>query len=271
MGTSKKRRGKKKNNGLNKKKDKPKKKEKVQSKRKNKSKSSKKGKRNKNKLARRRKNRRKKKLTRQTSCSANQANYQCMEAALKGMMFEQQQITNYLKQSKLLERHQSVSGNKRSKKVIFEEAEQHLLWAIGGDIDNPICGPSDKSSSKYNSTLYEKEKNLAVESYKLLKECDIEIEKSCNISNLEGYNKDGVAENIPICQDMMLDAIAANKLCQSLTEDVAAQCACWINQTILIDKIKDFKCQRQTRKKLLSSRISALTRSKRVKRWRISL
>ena len=73
-----------------------------------------------------------------------------MEAALKGMMFEQQQITNYLKQSKLLERHQSVSGNKRSKKVIFEEAEQHLLWAIGGDIDNPICGPSDKSSSKYN-------------------------------------------------------------------------------------------------------------------------
>merc|ERR1711971_747583 len=204
--TSKKRRGKKKNNGLNKKKDKPKKKEKGQSKRKNKSKSSKKGKRNKNKLARRRKNRgkksksvkekknqkkrlrnksRKKKLTRQTSCSANQANYQCMEAALKGMMFEQQQITNYLKQSKLLERHQSVSGNKRSKKVIFEEAEQHLLWAIGGDIDNPICGPSDKSSSKYNSTLYEKEKNLAVESYKLLKECDIEIEKSCNISNLE--------------------------------------------------------------------------------------
>merc|ERR1712227_185132 len=183
-----------------------------------------------------------KKSSRQSSCSANQANYQCMEAALKGMMFEQQQITNYLKQSKLLERHQSVSGNKRSKKVIFEEAEQHLLWAIGGDIDNPICGPSDKSSSKYNSTLYEKEKNLAVESYKLLKECDIEIEKSCNISNLEGYNKDGVAENT-ICQNMMQDAIAANKLCQSLTEDVAAQCACWINQTTLIDKIKAFKCQ----------------------------
>merc|ERR1711971_628874 len=131
----------------------------------------------------------------------------------------------------------------RGKKVIFEEAEQHLLWAIGGDIDNPICGPSDKSSSKYNSTLYEKEKNLAVESYKLLKECDIEIEQSCNISNLEGYNKDEVAENITICQDMMEDAIAANKLCQSLTEDVAAQCTCWINQTILIDQIKELKCQ----------------------------
>ena len=94
--------------------------------------------------------RKQKKLSRQDSCSSSQANYTCMAAALKGLMFEQQQITNYLKQSKLLQRHQSVSGNKRSKKIIFEEAEQHLLWAIGGDIDNPICGPSDTSSSKYN-------------------------------------------------------------------------------------------------------------------------
>ena len=42
---------------------------------------------------------------------------------------------------------------------------------------------------KISSTLYEYEKNLAVESYKVLKECDIAIEQSCNISNLEGYNK----------------------------------------------------------------------------------
>jgi len=271
-------RGNKKKNGLKMNQGKTKKKQKAERKKKSRSKSTKKGKkkRKKNKPVRKRKNKGKKsrpekkrkhrknktklskkkkqklrnkrrkngrKLSRQTSCSANQANYQCMEAALKGMMFEQQQITNYLKQSKLLQRHQSVSGNKRSKKIIFEEAEQHLLWAIGGDIDNPICGPSDTSSSKYNSTLYEKEKNLAVESYKILKECDIAIEQSCNISNLEGYNKDEVAENITICQDMMEDAIAANKLCQSLTEDVAAQCTCWINQTILIDQIKELKCQ----------------------------
>merc|ERR1711936_982129 len=119
-----------------------------------------------------RKQRRKKqrKQTKQDSCTSTQANYTCMAAALKGLLFEQQQITNYLKQSKTLERHQSVSGNKQGKKNAFEEAEQHLLWAIGGDIDNPICGPSDTSSSKYNSTLYEFEKDLAVESYKVLKE-----------------------------------------------------------------------------------------------------
>jgi len=196
--------------------------------------------------------RKQKKLSRQDSCSSSQANYTCMAAALKGLMFEQQQITNYLKQSKLLERHQSVSGNKQGKKNAFEEAEQHLLWAIGGDIDNPICGPSDTSSSKYNSSLYEYEKNLAVESYKVLRECDIAIEKACNISLLEDYDKTGHAENTTLCQDMKQDAIANNKRCQSLTEDVAAQCACWINQTIVIDRIKKFKCQAKSTQKLVT-------------------
>ena len=40
--------------------------------------------------------------------------------------------------------------------------------------------------------------------------------------------------------------------CQSLTEDVAAQCACWINQTIVIDRIKEFKCQAKSTQKLVT-------------------
>merc|ERR1719500_422919 len=203
------------------------------------------------KLGKQRK-RKQKNLSRQDSCSSSQANFTCMAAALKGLMFEQQQITNYLKQSKLLERHQSVSGNKQGKKNAFEDAEQHLLWAIGGDINNPICGPNDTSSSKYNSSLYEYEKNLAVESYKVLRECDIAIEKACNISLLEDYDKTGHAENTTLCQNMKQDAIANNKRCQSLTEDVAAQCACWINQTIVIDRIKEFKCQAKSTQKLVT-------------------
>merc|ERR1711936_1532829 len=201
-----------------------------------------------------RKQRRKKqrKQTKQDSCTSTQANYTCMAAALKGLLFEQQQITNYLKQSKTLERHQDVSGNKQGKKNAFQEAEEHLLWAIGGDIDNPVCGPSDTSDSKYNSSLYEYEKNLAVESYKILKDCDIAIEKACNISNLDGYDKDGHAENTTLCQDMKKDAIANNKRCQSLTEDASAQCACWINQTRVIDKIKEFKCQVKSNQKLVT-------------------
>jgi len=219
--------------------------------------SKKKNKEKKKKKLRKQRRKKQRKQTKQDSCTSTQANYTCMAAALKGLLFEQQQITNYLKQSKTLERHQSVSGNKQGKKNAFEEAEQHLLWAIGGDIDNPICGPSDTSSSKYNSTLYEYEKNLAVQSYKVLKECDIAIEKACNISLLEGYDKDGHAENTTLCQDMKKDAIANNKRCQSLTDDVSAQCACWINQTIVIDRIKEFKCSAKATQKLVTKHKNA--------------
>ena len=37
--------------------------------------------------------------------------------------------------------------------------------------------------------------------------------------------------------------------CQGLTEDVSAQCACWINQTIVIERIKEFKCQAKSNQK----------------------
>ena len=73
-----------------------------------------------------------------------------MTAALEGMLFEQNQITNYLKQSKLLQRHQTLSGNKAGKKHQFREAGHYLLWAVGGNMSNPKCGPNDTSSSKYN-------------------------------------------------------------------------------------------------------------------------
>ena len=43
-----------------------------------------------------------------------------------------------------------VSGNKAGKKDDFKPAKDHLLWAIGGNISNPKCGPASKSSAKYN-------------------------------------------------------------------------------------------------------------------------
>ena len=86
----------------------------------------------------------------QETCSSNQADYTCMEAALKGLVFENNQIQTYLKQAKLMERHHAVSGNKVGKKNIFLPAEEHLLWAVGGDINNPKCGPNDTTGAKYN-------------------------------------------------------------------------------------------------------------------------
>merc|ERR1711983_735959 len=176
------------------------------------------------------------------------------------------------KQAKLLERHQSLSGNKAGKKDQFKDAEDHLLWAVGGNMSNPKCGPNDTSTSKYNSTLYEYELNLAKQSYAILINCSDAIHAACNISNLEGYDQDGHAENMTICRNLKKEAIGNNDRCQSLTEDVTAQCNCWINQTLLIDKIKEFKCNTKENQKLVTNhKKKCIDTFKVCSKWRTSL
>ena len=115
----------------------------------------------------------KKKKLRQSTCSSGTANRTCMEAAILGMQFERDQITNYLKQSKLLSRHQTLSGNKADKHDEFKEAKDHLLWAIGGNWSDPKCGPNDTSTSKYNSTKYAEELQLAKTAHDVLENCSV--------------------------------------------------------------------------------------------------
>merc|ERR1712227_298428 len=192
------------------------------------------------------KRRNKKKEARQNTCTSGNtrlANRTCMEAAILGMAYERDQISNYLKQSKLLNRHQTLSGNKAGKHDLFWDAQQHLLWAIGGNWSDPKCGPNDTSSGRYNSTKYAEELQLAKTAHDVLLNCSVAIKAACNMSNLDDHDSDGVSENITLCKDMKKDAILANTRCQSLTTDVDAQCACWINQTILIKRIKEAKCQ----------------------------
>ena len=69
-----------------------------------------------------------------------------MTDALECMLFDKNQITNWLKQAKRLENHGTISTNKVGKKGNFEEARKHLLWAIGGDKSNPSCGPNTTSA-----------------------------------------------------------------------------------------------------------------------------
>ena len=40
--------------------------------------------------------------------------------------------------------------------------------------------------------------------------------------------------------------------CQQLTTNVSAQCECWMNQTIVISRIKEFKCQAKSNQKLVT-------------------
>jgi len=186
------------------------------------------------------------------SCSSEEVSLTCMKDALEGMMFEKNQITNYLKQAKRLENHGTISTNKVGKKGEFEEARKHLLWAIGGDISDPKCGPN--TTAEQDSTIdYEFEKNLALEGLAVLANCSVAIEAACNVSKLEGYEQDAYSENITLCRSMMSDAIANSKACQALTDSVTDQCKCWANQSILVGRIKQFNCLAKSTQKLVTA------------------
>ena len=94
------------------------------------------------KSKRKEKKRAKKKNNSRQSCSSNEVSLTCMKNAMEGMMFEKNQISNYLKQAKRLENHGTISTNKVDKKNNFDDAKKHLFWAIGGNLSNPKCGPN---------------------------------------------------------------------------------------------------------------------------------
>ena len=115
------------------------------------------------------------------------------------LLFEKNQVTNYLKQCKQVIRHSAQTENKQGKKGEFEEAAFHMLMAVGGDISNPICG--------FNSTISVKRKrqqrdlDLHMENYDKLMNCSAAINEACNVpTNL--YNQTAL-EKIKVCNATM--------------------------------------------------------------------
>merc|ERR1711945_44191 len=80
---------------------------------------------------------------------ADQADETCLLNAVESLVYEQKQLTNFLKQAKLLENHERVSGNKGAKSGVFHHAADHALWAIGGNVSDTKSGPSSTDSAKY--------------------------------------------------------------------------------------------------------------------------
>ena len=63
---------------------------------------------------------------------------------MKSLYYEIDQIKNYRQQARVLDRHHNASMKKWIKKDSFLIAEKKVLWAIGGDIDNPKCEREEK-------------------------------------------------------------------------------------------------------------------------------
>ena len=83
------------------------------------------------------------------------------------------------------------------------------------------------------------------------------IEAACNTSKLDGYNETAYAENITICRNMMSDAVSNSQKCQQLTNSTSAQCTCWANQTVLMNKIKEMDCQAKSTQKEVTKQKNA--------------
>merc|ERR1711976_993735 len=176
------------------------------------------------------------------SCPIDQAADQCLQNAIESLVYEQKQLTNFLKQAKLLENHERVSGNKGAKKGEFHHAADHALWAIGGNVSAPLCGPNSTDSAKYNSSIYDYEKALALESYETLSQCELNITFKCNTSNIEGYDPAFWAAKIQTCRALVDNYQETSKRCQAATEDGIEQCDCWAEQVGNIAAIKAEGC-----------------------------
>merc|ERR1711973_33229 len=227
----------KKNNNNNKKKNSDKKKKKNKGKKKKKC-----NKKNGCKKGKKPKATKQPKVDSKQSCPIDQAGSQCLQNAIESLVYEQKQLTNFLKQAKLLENHERVSGNKGAKKGEFHHAADHALWAIGGNVSAPLCGPNSTDSAKYNSSIYDYEKALALESYETLSQCELNITFKCNTSNIEGYDPAFWAAKIQTCRALVDNYQETSKRCQAATDDGIEQCDCWAEQVGNIAAIKAEGC-----------------------------
>jgi len=176
----------------------------------------------------------------------------CMKDALECMLFDKNQITNWLKQAKRLENHGTISTNKVGKKGNFEEARKHLLWAIGGDKSNPSCGPNTTSARLADTGIhgekidYAKEQGYALANLTMMENCSVAIEAACNTSSVvvDGVNLSNFSSVLTTCRSLMTNFTDKSKLCRAMTDSVSKQCTCWSELSEIMASIKTFNCKR---------------------------
>ena len=184
---------------------------------------------------RRRQQRRKTKpRSRQTTCSADEANSQCLINAQEVLIYEGGFVTNYLKQSKQLESHGGQTNKKLAKKGEFKHAAEHMLIAIGGNISNPYCGSS--SSDNKTRTANNRALDLHLENYGKLMNCSNTIKEACTPPP-KAYNA-SIISTISSCTTSLNEFKNATKKCMTdaMKKDVTKQCACWKDARDKMDK-----------------------------------
>jgi len=228
-----------------------------------KTKKSKKKKNKKSKLSKRKKKPRgtRKKNRQSSTCSQSgdsPVSDQCLADALISLIYEGNQVTNYLKQSKRLENHGKISSNKLTKKDEFESAARHMLWAIGGNISDPKCGETTNDTKRM--AFLKRGLSISVANYNDLMNCSNAIKAACDIEQHNStYNKSEHSESMTECQKYKNDFINVSKECISKKDQTNAtlQCDCWSRAAKDVAIIKKLKCETKKNQKIVTAHKNA--------------
>jgi len=181
-------------------------------------------------------------------CPANGVPAICLFNAQKVLNYEKFQVTNYLKQAARLRGHKKINTKKAAKKDDFEHAAEHLVFAIGGDMDNPQCG-----DPKDNSTLTATEFEYIMSNYTQLKNCSAAIDEACTITN-QTFNASHEAK-IDFCNATQWEFIMNSRACHRLqiqSKNASEICNCWDTQAAAVEAIKAEKCLTKEKQNLIT-------------------
>jgi len=211
----------------------------------------KKSKKRRRKLNQGRKRKGKKAIARQTCSATTPVASTCMENAKNVLVYEETQVTNYLKQSKQLIRHGAQADSKRGKKGDFAASAEHMIMAIGGNISAPLCG--NNASDSTTRQRQQRALDLHLENYEKLMNCSATIQEACTVPK-NAYNETALVK-IKACNTSMEEYRTFTKTCQTteMKEDATKQCACWAEAKTKMNAIKAQKCSINNEKKQVTS------------------
>jgi len=193
----------------------------------------------------------KKAITRQTCSGTTPVTSTCMENAKNVLVYEETQVTNYLKQSKQLIRHGAQADSKRGKKGEFVEAAEHMMMAIGGNMSAPLCG--NNASDSTTRQRQQRALDLHLENYEKLMNCSSAIQEACTVPE-KAYNETALVK-IKACNSSMEEYRTFTKTCQTteMKNDATKQCACWAEAKTKMNAIKAQKCSINNEKKQVTA------------------
>merc|ERR1719435_813344 len=121
----------------------------------------------------------KKSTSRQTCSGTTPVTSTCMDDAKNVLVYEETQVTNYLKQSKQLIRHGAQADSKRGKKGEFVDAAEHMMVAIGGNMAAPLWG--NNASDSTTRQRQQRALDLHLENYEKRMNCSSAIQEACTV------------------------------------------------------------------------------------------